>query len=99
MRLLGAPAIPAPGLHPFWGSAPLAFRRRCRSRHRTAPIALFRASPHMEAAAAFAAGWKPPPASRLMGNVRRQGMSDDIRYNKRFDLVPGCATAVAPGVR
>src|SRR5215470_9857249 len=26
-------------------------------------------------------------------------MSDDIRYNKRFDLVPGRATGVAPGVR
>src|SRR5262245_15553215 len=38
-------------------------------------------------------------ASRRTGNVRRQGMSEDIRYNKAFDLVPGRATVVAPGVR
>ena len=31
MRLLGAPAIPAPGLHPFWGSAPSAFGGRSQS--------------------------------------------------------------------
>src|SRR5262249_20815996 len=38
MRLLGAPAIPAPGLHPFWGSAPSAFRRRCRSSSTSVPL-------------------------------------------------------------
>ena len=31
--------------------------------------------------------------------MRRQGMSEDIPYNKTFDLVPGRATEVAPGVR
>ena len=31
--------------------------------------------------------------------MRHQGMSEDIRYNKIFDLVPGRASEVAPGVR
>jgi glyoxylase-like metal-dependent hydrolase (beta-lactamase superfamily II) len=31
--------------------------------------------------------------------VRHQGMSEDIRYNKIFDLVPGRTSEVAPGVR
>jgi hypothetical protein len=31
MRLLGAPAIPAPGLHPFLGIGTAGFGGRCRS--------------------------------------------------------------------
>jgi glyoxylase-like metal-dependent hydrolase (beta-lactamase superfamily II) len=55
----------------------------------TTPIALWRASPHMKN--------RRGHAGRKCAT--RQGMSDDIRYNKVFDLVPGRATEVAPGVR
>jgi glyoxylase-like metal-dependent hydrolase (beta-lactamase superfamily II) len=44
----------------------------------------------MEATPHFAAN---PPTREA------PGMSDDIRYNKTFDLVPGRAADVAPGVR
>jgi len=51
--LLGAPAIPAPGLHPFLGIGIVRdWRAVSISRTRTAPIALFRTSPHMDINAA-----------------------------------------------
>jgi glyoxylase-like metal-dependent hydrolase (beta-lactamase superfamily II) len=37
--------------------------------------------------------------AKLLCTPYKAGMSDDIPFNKTFDLVPGTATPIAPGVR
>src|SRR5262245_22513736 len=136
MRLLGAPAIPAPGLHPFLGIGTVGRRRAVSispsalplrplerndlSSNRHSALAscssmIFFGKPGstfpdhalLRFPALLRTWWRSPfrggseagAASRRSANVRRQGMSEDIRYNKTFDLVPGRATPLAPGVR
>ena len=114
MRLLGAPATRHRGSILFWGSAPSAFGGRCRSLQQNATQASpfghdpnadagFRkdrapAKPYCAFPNFFAHGSRRLATGRR-ANVRHQGMSEDIPYNKSFDLVPGRAEEVAPGVR
>ena len=83
-----SPGDPGTGAPSFLGIGTVGLREAASIFTMPYPIALFLASPQMEADAAPAAD-----------HVATSGMSEDIRYNKAFDLVPGRTAEVAPGVR